>query len=118
MKINRTTIAITAAIAVFGATGAGIAHAVGDGSEEQVTGPDAEKAKTAALEAVGGGTVTEIEHQDGDGAGLFEVEVLRDDGSQVEVHIDGQYQPVGTVADDDTGSGSDDDAGEGADSDD
>jgi Peptidase propeptide and YPEB domain len=84
-----------------------------------VTGPDAEKAKRAAIEAVGGGSVTEVERQDGDGAGVFEVEVRRDDGSQVEVHIDGSYQPVGRAADDDSGSESDDDdGGEGEDSDD
>ena len=110
MKLNRRIIAIgVAAVALLAAGGAGIAQAVG-GSEEQVTGPEAEKAKAAALKAVGGGTVLEVERQDGDGAGAFEVEVRRADGSQVEVHIDARYQPVGRTSDDD-------DAGEGADAD-
>jgi uncharacterized membrane protein YkoI len=113
MNLSRKTIAIAAAIAVIAAGGAGIAYAVGGDSEEQVTGPDAEKAKAAALEQVGGGTVTEIEHQDGDGGGLYEVEVQRPDGSQVEVHVSGSYETVGTAADDDSGaedeSGADDD---------
>ena len=57
------------------------------GGEEQVTGPSAEKAKAAALKQVGGGTVLEIEQQDGDGPGAYEVEVKRPDGSTVEVYV-------------------------------
>jgi Peptidase propeptide and YPEB domain len=102
-KINRKTVAIAAGVLALGAGGAGIAYAVG-GDEEQVTGPDASRAEAAALEAVGGGTVTEVEHQDGDGAGVYEVEVQRPDGSQVEVHIGGDFQPLGTAADDDAGA--------------
>jgi hypothetical protein len=113
MRLNRRTVAVAAAIAALAAGGAGIAQAVGGGSEEQVTGPAAEKATTAALKAAGGGIVTEIEHQDGDGAGVYEVEVRRNDGTQVEVHLDAQFQPVGTAADDDTGPGSEDEGSEG-----
>ena len=117
MKLNRRIIAIAvAAIAVLAAGGVGIAQAVG-GSEEQVNGPEAEKAKAAALDAAGGGTVLEVERQDEDGAGVYEVEVRRSDGSQVEIHLDDRYQPVGTAPDDDTGSESEDDEGEGADAD-
>ena len=112
MKLNRRIIVIGAAVAVLAAGGAGIAQAVGGGSEEQITGPAAEQAKAAALKEAGGGTVTEIEGQDGDGAGVYEVEVRRDDGSQVEIHLDAQFQPVGTAADDDTGSESEDESGE------
>jgi hypothetical protein len=115
MKVNRKVLATGAAIAVLGAGGVGIAQAVGGDSDEQVTGPSAEKAKRAALEAVGGGTVTSVEREDGDGSGTFEVEVERADGSQVEVAIDDQFQSLGTAQDDDTGSGSDDDSGDGAD---
>jgi hypothetical protein len=108
MKINRKSVAIAAAVVALAAGGLGVATAVG-GDDESVTGPDADKATSAALQAVGGGTVTEVEHQDGDGGGVYEVEVERADGSQVEVHLDGSFNPVGTAADDDTGSGSDDD---------
>lgn len=113
MNVNRKFVAIGATVAVLAAGGAGIAYAVGGNSEEQVTGPDAERAKSAALDAVGGGAVTEIEHQESGGAGVYEVEVQRDDGSQVEVHIDGSFDSVGTAADDDSGSGEDDDGAEG-----
>jgi Peptidase propeptide and YPEB domain len=112
MSINRRTAAVVAGIAVLAAGGAGIAYAVGGDSEEQVTGPSADRAKAVALEQVGGGTVTEIEHQDGDGAGLYEVEVEGPDGTQVEVHVSGDYQPIATEPDDDANdddSGADDD---------
>jgi hypothetical protein len=82
------------------------------GGEENLTGPTAAKAKSAALAAVGGGTVLEVEHEDGDGAGAYEVEVRRTDGSQVEIHLDAQFRPVGTASDDDGGQGSETDEGE------
>ena len=111
MKVNRKVVGIAAAITALSAGGVGIAQAVGGGSEEQVSGPDAERAKAAALKAVGGGTVIEVERNDENTAGGFEVEVRRADGSQVEVRIDDRYQAVGKTADDDTGSESHDDAG-------
>ena len=100
--INVKTLVIAAAVAVLLALGAaGIAYANGGDSEEQLTGPETQKAKSAAIEAVGGGTVTEVERDDGDGTGAFEVEVTRDDGSQLEVHLDGDYNVVGQVPDED-----------------
>ena len=74
-------------------------------SEERLTGLDAQKAKSAAIAAVGGGTLTELERDDGDEgygtSGVYEVEVKREDGTQVEVHLDGDYDVVGQQADDD-----------------
>jgi Peptidase propeptide and YPEB domain len=100
--INVRTLVIAAAVAILLALGAaGIAYANGGDSEEQVTGPEAQKAKSAAIAAVGGGTVTEVERDDGNGTGAFEVEVARDDGSQLEVHLDGAYNVVGRQADED-----------------
>ncbi len=100
--INVRTLVIAAAVAMLVALGgAGIAYAAGGDSEEQLTGPDAQKAKSAAIAAVGGGTVTEVERDDGNGTGVFEVEVKRDDGSQVEVHLDRDLKVVGQEADED-----------------
>ncbi len=100
--MNVRTLAIAAVVATLVVLGgAGIAYANGGGSEEQLTGPDAEKAKSAAIEAVGGGSVTEVERDDGNGTGAFEVEVTRDDGAQVEVHLDGDLNVVGQEANDD-----------------
>jgi len=101
--INVRTLVIAAAVAILVALGAaGIAYANGGYSEEQVTGPEAQKAKSAAIAAVGGGSVTEVERDDANGSGAFEVEVARQDGSsQVEVHLDGDYSVVGRQADED-----------------
>jgi hypothetical protein len=104
--ITARMLVIAAAVAMLLALGgAGIAYANGGISEEQVTGPDAEKAKSAAIAAVGGGTLTEVERDDGDDgygtSGVYEVEVTREDGSQVEVHLDGDYNVVGQEADED-----------------
>lgn len=107
MRINRKIVAIATVVAALAA--GGVAYAVGGDSDEQVTGPDADKARSAALQAAGGGSVTEVEFQDGDGAGTYEVEVRRDDGSQVEIHLDDAFEQVGSAADDDTGEGPDDD---------
>ena len=101
--LNVRTLVIAAALAVLLALGAaGIAYANNGGGDsgEQLTGTDAQKAKSAALAAVGGGSVTEVERDDG-GNGAFEVEVARKDGSQVEVHLDSKYNVVGQEADDD-----------------
>jgi uncharacterized membrane protein YkoI len=101
--INLRTLVIAAAVVamLLALLGAGIAYANGGDSEEQLTGPEAEKAKSAAIAAVGGGTVTEVERDDGNGTGAFEVEVTREDGSQLEVHLDGDYNVVGQEADED-----------------
>jgi uncharacterized membrane protein YkoI len=73
--------------------------------EEGLTGLDAQKAKSAAIAAVGGGTITDLERDDGDGgygtSGVYEVEVKREDGTQVEVHLDGDYNVVGQEAEED-----------------
>ena len=106
--INVRTLVIAAAVVamLLALGGAGIAYANGTDSEEQVTGPEAQKAKSAAIAAVGGGgTITEVERDDGDDgygtSGVYEVEVTREDGSQVEVHLDGDYNVVGQQADED-----------------
>jgi uncharacterized membrane protein YkoI len=105
--INVRTLVIAAAVVAMlvALGGAGIAYANGTDSEEQLTGPEAEKAKSAAIAAVGGGTVSEVERDDGDDgygtSGVYEVEVTREDGSQLEVHLDGDYNVVGQEADED-----------------
>jgi len=108
VKINRKIIAIAAGVAAVAGIAFGATYAIG-GSGEKVSGPAADDASAAALEVAGGGTVTEVENQDGDGPGTYEVEVKRDDGSQIEVHLDSDFQPLGTAADDDKGEGPDDD---------
>ncbi|HLF67715.1 MAG TPA: PepSY domain-containing protein [Gaiellaceae bacterium] len=109
MSRRTRILALGASTVALAALGVGIAQAV-SGSEEPVTGPAAAKAAAAARAAAGGGTVLEVERQDGDGRGVYEVEVRRTDGSQVEIHLDGEYRVVDEVADDDA-SGQEDDRG-------
>jgi len=101
---RRITIGLAAALAL-GAGAAGIAQGV-SGDDERATGPAAERASRAAVEAVGGGRVTEVERDDEGGSG-WEVEVLRADGTQLEVHLDDNLERTGTERDDD-GGGEDD----------
>jgi len=96
--MNRKKLAATAATAAILALGgvSGIAYATGD-SSEQATGPGIEKAKSAALDHANGGRVSGTEV--GDEEGYYEIEVTRDDGSQVDVHLDRGLNILGTSAD-------------------
>jgi len=86
------------ALAVIGA-GAGIAVATGGDDDQPITGTALDKATAAALEHTGGGTVTETEV--GDGGAAYGVEIRLDDGSQVEVNLDENFNVIGQEADDD-----------------
>jgi peptidase YpeB-like protein len=67
-----------------------------------INGGALEKAKAAALDAIGGGQVTGTEVRDEEG--YYEVEVTRNDGSQVDVHLDRGFNVTDQSAD---GGGSD-----------
>jgi uncharacterized membrane protein YkoI len=62
-----------------------------------INGGALEKAKAAALDATGGGRVTGTEVRDEEG--YYEVEVVRDDGSQVDVHLDSAFNVTDQSAD-------------------
>jgi hypothetical protein len=85
-----------AAVAVVG-IGAGVRAATGD--DEPLQGNLRDRAEAAALDHVGGGTVTETEI--GDGGAAYEVEVRLDNGRQVEVQLDEGFNPIGSETDDD-----------------
>ena len=68
-----------------------------DSSEQQATGSGIEKAKSIALDYTNGGRVTGTEI--GDEEGYYEVEVIRGDGSQVDVHLDRDFNVLSTPAD-------------------
>jgi hypothetical protein len=91
---------VVALAAVGGGTGIAVATA-GD-TDRPLTGSDLDRATTAALAATGGGTVTDSEI--GDDGAAYGVEVRLDDGSQVEVSLDGDFSVIGQDPDDD-GSG-------------
>lgn len=101
-----------AVILALGVGGVGLAQAVG-GDDEQATGPDADRAKAAAVKLVGGGSAAGVERDDGDGA-AWEVEVKKPDGSVVEIGLTSDLRKAGVERDDDDGS---QDESEGSDND-
>lgn len=91
---TRWVIAGGALVVATGAT-AGIATASGgDDSEGPITGDALEQASDAALAFTGEGEVTETEV--GDEESLYEVEVTLDNGDQVDVQLDENFEVVGS----------------------
>ena len=83
---------------VVAAAGTGLAVATGgDDAEAPIEGTALDRASAAALEHTGGGEVTETEV--GDEESYYEVEVTLDDGSQVDVQLDRDFNVVGGEAD-------------------
>jgi hypothetical protein len=86
------------AIAAIGGGGAAVAAATSDdGSGTPITGSALAKAKTAALQQTGGGQVTATEVRDEEG--YYEVEVKTTDGSEVDVHLDRNFNLIDSSAD-------------------
>jgi uncharacterized membrane protein YkoI len=103
MNRNRKIAAAVAAAGALALGGAGAAVADSsddDSSDTPITGSALDSASQAALEVTGGGEVTETEV--GDEEGAYEVEVTLPDGSQTDVHLDKQFNHIGSEAE--TGS--------------
>ena len=102
MSGNKVWIAAATVFLVLILGGATIAIASGedegsrddDATEQSITGADLEKASEAALEYTGGGEVTGTEIEDEES--YYEVEVTTDDGSQVDVQLDKEFNVVGS----------------------
>ena len=108
---NQVVVAGVAALALGGiGTGAVAASGMGDddASETAITGAAKDKAEQAALDEVGEGRVTGTEVDDEQGK--YEVEVTKDDGTQVDVHLDENFAVISTEGDGagDEESGTDD----------
>ena len=92
-------------VAALGVGGTAIAGSVGgddnggrdDGAGKPVTGPALDKASRIALDRVGGGRVTSSELRDEEG--YYEIEVTKDDGSQVDVHLDSNFNVLNAQGD-------------------
>jgi uncharacterized membrane protein YkoI len=99
---HKTLAAVGVAAAALGAGGVAIASTAGDDEdrspERPIAGSALDRARSAALEHVGPGRVTGTEVDDEEG--VYEVEVTRADGSQVDVHLDRGFK-VNPAADDD-----------------
>jgi Peptidase propeptide and YPEB domain len=110
-KPNRKRIAVViagAALVTAGTVGAaGALSGDDDAQDRPIPAADLQQAEQAALEETGGGKVTGTEVDDEESK--YEVEVTLDDGTQVDVQLDEDFQVVGTESDDtDDESGSDD----------
>jgi hypothetical protein len=101
------------AVAALGVGGTAIAGSVGagegvgkgdDGEGTAITGSALDKASRIAIDQVGGGKVTGSELQDEEG--YYEIEVTKDDGSQVDVHLDSHFNVLNAKGD---GEGGDSD---------
>jgi uncharacterized membrane protein YkoI len=107
LKRGIVAAAVVAALGVGGATIAGAAGGGGDdgaglgddGSGKPITGAALDRASAVALDHTGGGRVSDTELQDEEG--YYEVEVTRDDGSQVDVHLDSDFNVLNDSADED-----------------
>lgn len=88
-------------VAVVAVTGGTIALATNNDSEGGVTGPEADRAIQAALEATGGGRANAVEADD-EGAAAWEVEVTKPDGSTVDVRLDHHYRLVAIEGDEES----------------
>ncbi len=99
--------AVTGAVVAAGGTAA---VASGDDGDAHVTGPQADRATAAALEATGGGTANSVERDSENGA-TWEVEVTTPEGPTVDVRLDEGYQVV-VIEDDSEDTGDGEDAGD------
>lgn len=99
---------VAGAIAGLALGGGAIAGAAGGGDDDRgdrpIGGAALDRASRIAVEHAGGGRVSATEV--GDEEGYYEVEVTREDGSQLDVHLDRGFHVLGTAAD---GDGSNDD---------
>ena len=95
LKSKRILISAVALVAVLGVGGVAVAAAVA--GDDELSGGDLERAREAALAHVGEGTVTDAERGDGDDIEEFQVEVTRDNGSEVDVLALGQARREGRL---------------------
>ncbi|MDQ4078210.1 MAG: hypothetical protein M3220_18435, partial [Chloroflexota bacterium] len=72
---------------------------IAEGADVAITGEALDLASEAALDYVGEGRVTDTEV--GDEEGYYEIEVTLDDGRQVDVHLDENFEVLGQEADGD-----------------
>lgn len=92
LRSKRIAIPTVAVVAVLGAGGAAWT-ATASGDDGELTGADLDRASSAAVEAAGGGRVTGSEVADDAGA-AYEVEVTRDDGTEVDVLLADDFSVV------------------------
>ena len=104
--MRRRTKVVIAGVAAGALALGGAGYAVAGGADDDdatdtpISGSALDEASAAALEHTGEGRVTETEV--GDEESHYEVEVTLDDGSQVDVQLDEEFNVVGDEADDES----------------
>jgi hypothetical protein len=96
MTKRTTIISGIVGLAALAIAGTAVASQVGD-DDRPITGDALVKASAAALASTGGGRVTGTEVGDEDS--YYEVEVTLDDGRQVDVQLDENFDVVGANPD-------------------
>lgn len=84
---------VVAVLVLGGAAFAGAGLAPFDDGDERLAGPEADRARAAALRITGGGVANAVERDTEKGA-TYEVEVTRTDGTTVDVRLDGSFNLV------------------------
>ena len=106
MSKKAAVLGAVATIVALGIAGAAIDSSDDDATDRPITGTALQKASDAALAETGGGKVTETEVDDEESK--YEVEVTLDDGTQVDVQLDEDFQVVSSEADDESDDANDD----------
>jgi hypothetical protein len=97
---KRTKLILATGLVIAGVVGgAGAVMATNAENDAPLTGESRDRAVASAKAHVGEGEVTETEM--GDDGAAYGVEILKADGTQVEVNLDRDYRVTGTEADDD-----------------
>jgi hypothetical protein len=104
MSKRKLIVAVVAVLALLGA-GTGVVLASAGDDDAPLQGTTLDRATSAALRHVGGGTVVETEI--GDDGAAYGVEIRKDDGSVVEVNLDENFKVIGAESDDDGPTDSD-----------
>jgi hypothetical protein len=105
MRTKTKLLIVAGAVAVLAGAAATVSGALA-GDDASLTGTELERASRSALQHTGGLRV--IESEAGEGGAAFEVAVLLDDGSVVEVQLDANFQVTDSDIDDEGSPGSGD----------
>jgi hypothetical protein len=106
MKINRFAMLALIAVLAAGTMSFFAVRAIaqtsepddaGEGPDVPIKGDALDQASAVALDYVGEGRVTDTEV--GDEEGYYEIEITRDDGSQIDVHLDENFNVLSQVSD-------------------
>lgn len=92
---------VLAVLAVL--AGGGVAWATAGDDDGNATGPEADRARAAAVAHVGGGKVTGVERES-EGSAVWEVEIRGPDGTTVEVALDAGYGVVSSGGEEEEGN--------------